>query len=1356
MLPKALVTAFLMLLPLLSLGQNILVPSSGSDTIVLPAGSSRTILDAGGNGNYPVNCSGTLTLIAADHAVISLNGYHNTEYNFDFVKIFEGRSCNGTMLGSYSGIGPIDVMSETGVITILFTSNNNTQSSGFVLTASVCGITVGQPYNVTITDIGTNSALISWDDTTAADNWTIHYGPDIRHLDSIAYSTTPYIQLDNLQPYTNYVVQIFNGNGDTADICTSLAYRFKTICSYPPSPCIDYSDLSSCYVSGTYGTYQNPSLYSGIVDYGSASNLSHHTVHTDTAERDPRTDNLLRTVPLGYSSSVRLGNWSNGGEAESITFEYTVDTLKNDLLIMKYAAVLQEPGHEETRQPNFTFHILDNDMNDIDAVCYSANFIADSSLGWNISYDSNVASWQSGLVLWKDWTSIGIDLTPLHGQTILVKLTTRDCAINDHYGYAYFVFDCANKSLQSQNCGAETENTFTAPEGFAYRWFNVDNPDTTLSTEQSLHVTQGGIYKCTLSFIGAPDGANCSFDLTAMAGERYPAASFTIDTLDYIDCNLQVALHNTSRISSDSAHTLLTNLPCEETHWIIDGDSLTQSTLNLSLAPGQHNLSLVASLGGGNCSDTATIPFFVWNPCYRADTIIAAICEGESYTLFDTVVSTTGIYIRDSVYHHRTLILTVNPTNDTSVSIAITENQLPYTFLDATYTTAMLNTTQTFSEFNSLFSIPNSFGCDSTIHLNLLVRHNRHTFVDSTLCEGALPLEWNGVTFTTSDNATVIIPCTTPPYADSIITMVVNVLRNSNSTISDTIVQNQLPYSFLDTTYTTSMLTTDQPFSVFSSTFIIPNVLGCDSIINYNLLVWHNVACSVDSTVCEGALPLEWNGITFTSSGTNIVTLAGQHGKDSTLTMRLHVIPNSSSTISDTVVQNQLPYYYLDATYTTSMLDTTQTFSVFSSPFTIPNALGCDSIINFTLHVWNNLNTELSLTLCDNQFPYLWDDTTLNLPSHEFHTLTTSHWSPITVSRLLTSVNGADSLVVLTLRINSTYQLYDTAALCENQFPYIWGDTTITLPQESPFTANRSLSTVNGCDSTLHLTLIVYPIYNIESFDTICDNQFPYFWDDTTLTSANHQSLVIGHRRHITINGCDSLLTLNLTIHPTHRTLDEESVCDGAPYTWIDGNTYYYSTYEPTVEYTNHYGCDSIVQLILNLDQSFSASMQISPLVVTPEHPEVQLRDLSRSRSRQWLFGEGNDTARIAFISFPADADSLNVILIARSFAGCIDSVTGTVHCDLSTIWAPNAFTPDQPTNSRFFIPANDILAGEVLVYTRQGLLVTRFDLLTGSWDGTKDGTPLPQGTYTWVARYTTLAQPSNQHQAKSTVTLIR
>lgn len=1091
-----------LLLPVASGAQNLLVPATGNNNVGLQPGSSCTLLDPGSNSNYPPGCDGTLTLSSMSGTAITLSGTYYTEYNCDFLYIYDGATTGSTLLGTFTGVGPINVTAISGSVTLRFYSDQHQEQSGFSIAATVCNEPVDKPFGITADNATPTSITLSWSDTTPATQWTVHYGTQYTDLSGIVTTSTPSATLTNLDIHTQYYYRVFNGSSDSNDFCATRLNRFRTLCVETPPLCIDYSNLTSCYVSATYGTYINPQQSSGIVDYGSQSQISRHTVHSDTSERDSRTGNQLRTVPEGYSSSIRLGNWSNGGEAESITYEYTVDTLTNDLLIMKYAAVLQDPNHNESQQPRFTFQILDANGNEVDNLCYSANFVASSGLGWNIVPGSGTPD--NPAVLWKDWTTVGIDLSPLHGETIYIRLTTYDCARNDHYGYAYFVFDCATKMLLAETCGAEIENTFTAPEGFSYRWYDITRPDSTLANTQSLHVAQIGEYHCAMQFVGASTTSSCSFELVAIASERYPAAAFTLDSTDRTECNLPLTLHNTSVVSLDTAHTQLTTHPCDFIHWLIDGDSISDaSTLHCSLVPGRHTITLVASLRGG-CTDTVTKSLFVWNPCYVADTIAATICQGQSYTLFDTTISEPGIYIRDSAYHHRTLMLTVNPTSDTVITRSVKEALFPYSFAGISFSAAVADTS---------IILANSHNCDSTIHFTLIPLPNSLTTVDSSVCQNLLPLVWNGITFSHSDT--------------------------------------------------------------------------------------------------------------------------------------------------------------------------------------------------------------LSVTIVD------------------------------------AASNGADSIVTMQLHVKPTYQSFDTIALCDNQFPYIWNDTLINYDGNAQFSVLRSQFSAQGCDSLLHLTLFVNPTYDTTYLDTICDNQFPYTWNDTIITSTGTAQLSV-LRSQFSVQGCDSIQRLQLTVHPTQRLYDHATVCDGAPYTWIDGNTYTQSTYDPYVALTNIYGCDSIVHLVLDLDNSFNASMQISPTVVTPDQPTVHLRDLSQSRSRSWYCGDATDTARITTFVFPAGTDSITILLVARSAAGCIDSVTGTVHCDLSTIWAPNAFTPDQPTNSRFFIPANDILAGEVLVYTRQGLLVTRFDLLTGSWDGTKGGLPCPQGTYTWVMRYTTKAQPDNQRQAKGTVTLLR
>lgn len=1307
----ALVAALLSVLP--TRGQNINVPTSGDNTIILQPGSSCTVYDPGGSGNYPNNCNGTLTIISADTTPITVTGSYYVENGYDYLFLYDGADRTSHLMGRYTGVGNIDNSAINGAITIHFRSDDNSTRTGFSLSISACPIEVSPVYNVTIDDISQTSATLHWNDSSDASCWTVFYGTSPYIPDQQRFVTSTSVTLDNLQIHTLYYFRIKQDTTGDEGSCVTKTHNFKTTCDEPFPSCLDYSNLTSCHVSAYYGDYYDPNLNNGLVDEGSGSSYSRHTVHTDTTEYDPRTNYMLKTVPPGYTASVRLGNWRTGGEAESLVYDYHVDTLASSLLIMKYAAVLQDPNHTDAEQPKFSFQILDENGQEVNASCYSANFIADENLGWNTANTGGGYSGNSS-ILWKDWTTVGIDLSPLHGQTIQIKLSSHDCGRQGHYGYAYFVFDCGEKTLHTESCGDVIENTFTAPEGFSYRWYRSDQPTVTLSTNRSLHVTQAGEYHCSIQFIGAPAGSDCSFDLTAMAGERYPTALFSWDSIGNDECDQIVQLHNNSVVSLDATHQQLTSTPCDAYVWIVDSMEISNAVEPIiTLTPGAHTIQLIASIGNGTCSDSTTQTLLIGNPCYHADTVVAAVCHGESYPLFDTTISAGGIYERDSGYHHRTLMLSILDINDTAIHDTLVENSLPHSFASRTYNISDFPSSG--HTIDTTFVLSNLWGCDSTVHYSITVYKNSGSHQDSAICEGALPLTWNGVTFTSSATDTAILPGSEMHGADSIVSMNVTVIPNSILIRHDTVVENNLPVFLGGLEFNNSHGDT---------TWTIANNAGCDSIITYSIHVWNNVTAVADSTICEGALPLTWNGTTFTQESTVIVNLSSlgiyaTHGEDSILTMHLHLLHNSSHWQKDTVVENNLPAIYGGINFHNAISDTS---------WIIPNQAGCDSLIHYSLHVWLNYRHYFDTVVCDNLFPVEWcgltfysgGDTTVTYPSQ----------------------HGADSTVTLTLHTNPSYSVNDTSAICQGE------TSTYGIGDAGDY--DIPLTTVHGCDSLIHLQVVVNPVYDLHFFDTICDNQSVMFDGVAVNTPGLH------HFTHTTAVGCDSLLTLELTVNQTYHIFDHAKVCDGVPYRWIDGNTYGYSTYEPTVTYSDINGCDSTHHLILELNDGFQVTMQVSPTTVTPSQPEVRLRDLSESVSRQWFILDHIDTNRTCIYTFPTGYDSMEVLLVARNRTGCIDSAWATVSCDRSTVWAPNAFTPDESQNNLFFIPSHDIEEGEVFIYTREGMLVTRFDAIGGFWDGTYRGKACKQDTYVWVMTYSTKANPRQKLQARGTVTLLR
>ena len=106
-----------------------------------------------------------------------------------------------------------------------------------------------------------------------------------------------------------------------------------------------------------------------------------------------------------------------------------------------------------------------------------------------------------------------------------------------------------------------------------------------------------------------------------------------------------------------------------------------------------------------------------------------------------------------------------------------------------------------------------------------------------------------------------------------------------------------------------------------------------------------------------------------------------------------------------------------------------------------------------------------------------------------------------------------------------------------------------------------------GCDSvvTLNLTINYFKAYT-ESIIT-CDS---YTWTDgVTYTTSNNTAI----QNLSTSLGCDSVVTLDLTINNSSFGTDIITACDS--YTWIDGNTYTSSNNSSTYTLTNSLGCDS-------------------------------------------------------------------------------------------------------------------------------------------------------------------------------------
>lgn len=446
--------------------------------------------------------------------------------------------------------------------------------------------------NLQVSNLTHTSALLQWEGSVAS--YRVSYG-------DVSYTVNGYdFLLTNLMPDSVYTVRVL-ATSDLSRPCCAKSITFRTNCT-PSVGCPNFANLYSGSVRGYYGSIFLNVDSVGFVDYGSASARSRHTVHTDTSETDPCTGGQLHTVCPGTNASVRLGNCATGGEKESLEYFLYIDTNLYALLLLRYAVVLQNPGHSASHQPHFRMEVLDNNGNVIDPVCGVADFSASSSLGWNeYAPDQNV---------WKDWTTVGFDMTAYHGQVVRVLFSTRDCFEGGHYGYAYFCAECSLNSATTEYCGETDTNSITAPDGFDYLWY-YDSPSNPVSTEQTVYFgNNDALLHCRLI---SKENPACYVTLNTYAGHRWPLA--IIDTLatESLGCDgYRVQFLNRSVIVNDNGDTV--DWHCENALWRF-GDayiSYDYSPQHIYHDSGDYTVTLVAGIANNSCRDTTH--FFIHIP----------------------------------------------------------------------------------------------------------------------------------------------------------------------------------------------------------------------------------------------------------------------------------------------------------------------------------------------------------------------------------------------------------------------------------------------------------------------------------------------------------------------------------------------------------------------------------------------------------------------------------------------------------------------------------------------------------------------------------------------------------------------
>ena len=489
--------------------------------------------------------------------------------------------------------------------------------------------------------------------------------------------------------------------------------------------CPDFTDLTGPNVVCYYGNTDNPYSQTGIVP-------GRHTVITEQGT-DLRTDNLLPLLPEGETAVVKLGNELVGAEAESIVYTFTVDD-EYSILMLKFAVVLENPGHHPTLQPRFVMRVLDSNDN-----------LLDPCMEYDVYASDEIPGFQTfGNVKWRPWTNTGFDLSPYAGQTVKVSFTTYDCAQAGHFGYAYFTASCTSNRLELVGCDGN-EVTLAAPSGFeSYQWNNGATSDT------ATYIVQGTtVANCLITTV-----IGCQFMLFGtLTTENIPAQDQTFyDTI------------------------------CE-------GESYSANGFNLSsdLTPGPHTF-YNTYFNVATCTDDITNTLYL-TVVQRYFHYYDMACEGNDYSAYGftytnlpvgTIIDSNTVVIQGGCDSVAVLHLTVAPSfsmpsNISGPSTICSQTTANYSLPDAEELTYHWIVPEGVSIFSgqgtstvslffsqnapatSILTLTGANGCGSgSAQLWVTVNPSYHIFANDTVCTGN-DYQENGLQLGIQDSAGVFV-----------------------------------------------------------------------------------------------------------------------------------------------------------------------------------------------------------------------------------------------------------------------------------------------------------------------------------------------------------------------------------------------------------------------------------------------------------------------------------------------------------------------------------------------------------------------------------------------------------------------
>jgi len=592
-----------------------------------------------------------------------------------------------------------------------------------------------------------------------------------------------------------------------------------------------------------------------------------------------------------------------------------------------------------------------------------------------------------------------------------------------------------------------------------------------------------------------------------------------------------------------------------------------------------ENTSFTETLtNASECDSVVTYHVIVTKPTFTAVDKPDDYCEGTDYTWHGKTYKTSGTYF-DTTFvdgcatEIHTLELVGHPHYYFEEGeVEVWEKALPFIWKGHMEDTLLRTNGDYYDRQKTAI-----YGCDSIYHIHF---HVNFVTRDTVYPESCDSYTWekidggNGKTYTESGlySDTVFVDLEHTDYEKiHFCDVTIYPSYNVDSTLIKHLCQNETFTWFGQTFKLADAEQLDDHTYRKTADKAVTTVQGCDSLYAKLTLYWHlpsSTTVEGKTSVCDS---YNWDGLIITQSGTYTKSYDnyGLLGcADSVVTRTFEVF--SSETV-ETTVEACEHYVWRGTDYKTSG----------DYEDYVDQGGMCTQKQILHLTILKPGIADINVTACDS---YTWSEA----EGGDGKTYTTGGTKTLKLEGGAT--NGCDSIRNLHLTLNKTQTVtLPRVTACDS---YTWefaeGGDGVTYT-ESTVAEKRTASLVSGCDSITRLPITINKsaVTNVPAI-TAC-YEYHDVKNDIHITTEGYQAIT---RQYKTAADCDS--TVNFYITVNMPTLIEHTVTACQSYEW-KGEAYGPGYYDIVTKYTpdEGYGCDSVVTMHLTVNPTMTTNSTV-------------------------------------------------------------------------------------------------------------------------------------------------------------------